>query len=65
MGQPYGKTGLPSDWQRNFLHSITSFNLGRLRISAGIRAGVLIIALLAIGLGTNHIENRFLLSWEQ
>ena len=29
MGQPYGKTGLPSDWQRNFLHSITSFNLGQ------------------------------------
>ena len=30
MGQPYGKTGLPSDWQRNFLHSITSFNLSQL-----------------------------------
>ena len=60
MGQPYGKTGLPSDWRRNFLHSITSFNIGRLRISAGIRAGVLIIVLLAIGLVTNHIRESVL-----
>jgi hypothetical protein len=60
MGQPYGKTGLPSDWQRNFLRSITSFNLGNLKISAGIRTGVLIIGLLAIGLISNHIRESVL-----
>jgi Fusaric acid resistance protein-like len=60
MGQPYGKTGLPSDWQRNFLRSITSFNLGNLKISAGIRTGVLIIVLLAIGLVSDHIRESVL-----
>ena len=60
MGQPYGKTGLPSDWRRNFLHSITSFNLGQLNISAGIRTGIFIISLLAIGLVSNHIGESIL-----
>jgi Fusaric acid resistance protein-like len=60
MGQPYGKTGLPSDWQHNFLHSITSFNLGQLKISAGIRIGIFIIALLTIGLVSNHIGESIL-----
>ncbi len=56
MGQPYGKTKLPSDWQRNFRHNITSINLQQLKISAGIRIGIFIIALLAIGLVSNHIR---------
>ena len=60
MGQPYGKTGLPSDWQRNFLHSITSFNLSQLKLSAGIRIGIFIITLLAIGLVSNHIGESIL-----
>jgi Fusaric acid resistance protein-like len=60
MGQPYGKTGLPSDWQRNFFHSITSINLGQLKMSAGIRIGIFIIALLAIGLISNHIGESIL-----
>ncbi len=56
MGQPYGKTRLPSDWQRNFLHSITSLNLQQLKISTGIRIGIFITTLLAIGLISNHIR---------
>jgi hypothetical protein len=60
MDQPYGKIGLPSDWQRNFLRSVTSVNLGRLKISTGIRTGVLIIALLVIGLVSNHIRESVL-----
>jgi hypothetical protein len=60
LGQPYGKTGLPSDWQRNFLHSITSFNLSQLKLSAGIRIGIFIITLLAIGLVSNHIGESIL-----
>lgn len=56
MDQPYGKTGLPSNWQHNFLQSITSFNLAGLRISVGIRTGIIIMTLLAIGLITNHIR---------
>ena len=60
MGQPYGKTRLPSDWQRNFLHSITSFNLQQLKIFTGIRIGIFIIALLAIGLVSNHIRESII-----
>jgi len=57
MDQPYGKTRLPSDWQRNFLRSITSFNLQQLKIFTGIRIGIFIIALLAIGLLYNYKIN--------
>ena len=56
MSQPYGKSGLPSDWLRNFLHSLTSLNVSQLSVSAGIRMGVFMIALLAIGLVSNHIR---------
>jgi hypothetical protein len=60
MGQPYGKARFPSDWRQNFLISITSFNLCLFKISAGIKTGVFIIALLALGLVSNRIGQSIL-----
>lgn len=41
--------------RRGFLRSLTDFNVGQLSVSAGIRAAVLITALLIIGVLSNHI----------
>ena len=59
MSQPYGKTGSTSGW-RTFLRSLTSFDFSQLNVSAGIRAGVLIISLLIIGVFSNHIREATL-----
>jgi Fusaric acid resistance protein-like len=41
--------------RRGFLRSLTDFNVGQLSVSAGIKAAVLITALLIIGVLSNHI----------
>ena len=41
--------------RRGFLRSLTDFDVGQLSVSAGIKAAVLITALLIIGVLSNHI----------
>ena len=59
-GYFYGSTfwinRVSSDWRRNFLNDIATFNLHNLKISTGVRVELLIIALLAIGLGSHDIR---------
>ena len=58
MSQPYGDT--TSGWRRDFLRSLTSFNLSQVNVSAGIKAAVLITVLLIIGVFSNHIRESAL-----
>jgi hypothetical protein len=60
MGQPYGRQDLHPTDNRNFLYSITSINLGQLKLSAGIRIGISISLLLVIGLVYNSIGESIL-----
>jgi hypothetical protein len=60
MTQPHGKPKPTSGRRRDFLRSLSSFNLTQLDVSLGIKAGVLITVLLIIGVLSNHIGESVL-----